>query len=186
MPFCLNSDKFSVRSVNVVIVRVTSRLVLSLCNHARDTIQKHIFQCVFRLVQTRLLLARHAKPATERAFCVAQRRSRRSPAFTGGRARRRRSAERGKGGNQTRRRSFAAGNPSGVRQNPLRHAKPATERAFCMSQRRDRGSPECSNRSLHRIGIAPLLTKAGLFLFLHVMYFRMFHYSPLFWLHILQ
>lgn len=57
MPFCLNSDKFSVRSVNVVIVRVTSRLVLSLCNHARDTIQKHIFQCVFRLVQTRLLLA---------------------------------------------------------------------------------------------------------------------------------
>ena len=74
--------------------------------------------------------SRHAKPATERAFCVAQRRSRRSPAFTGGRARRRRSAERGKGGNQTRRRSFAVGTPSGVRQNPRATRSPPLSGLF--------------------------------------------------------
>ncbi len=43
--------------MNVVIVRVTSRRVSSFSNHARNTIQKDIFQSVFFLVQTRLLLA---------------------------------------------------------------------------------------------------------------------------------
>ena len=53
----LRFGKLAVRSVNIVIVRVTSRLVLPLCNHARNTIDEDILQYILRLVQTRLLLA---------------------------------------------------------------------------------------------------------------------------------
>ena len=54
----LRFGKLAVCSVNIVVVRVTSRLVLPLCNHARNTIDEDIFQYILRLVQTRLLLAR--------------------------------------------------------------------------------------------------------------------------------
>ena len=54
----LRFGKLAVRSVNIVIVRITSRLVLPLCNHARNTIDEDILQYILRLVQTRLLLAR--------------------------------------------------------------------------------------------------------------------------------
>lgn len=56
--FLLHFDELAVCPVKVVIVRVTSRRVSSFSNHARNTIQKDIFQSVFFLVQTRLLLAR--------------------------------------------------------------------------------------------------------------------------------
>ena len=53
----LRFGKLAVRSVNIVVVRVTSRLVLPLCNHARNTVDEDILQYILRLVQTRLLLA---------------------------------------------------------------------------------------------------------------------------------
>ena len=59
MPFCLTSDKLAVRSVNIVIVRITSWLVLSFRDNARNTIYENVLQYLFRLVQTLSLLARH-------------------------------------------------------------------------------------------------------------------------------
>lgn len=51
-------DKFAACSVNIVIVCVLLRLGLPSGNNARDTIQENVLQITFRLVQTRLLLAR--------------------------------------------------------------------------------------------------------------------------------
>lgn len=51
-------DKLAARSVNIVIVRVTFRLVLSFRDNARNSIYEKILQYLFRLVQTLSLLAR--------------------------------------------------------------------------------------------------------------------------------
>ena len=50
-------DKLAARSVNIVIVRVTFRLVLSFRDNARNSIYEKILQYLFRLVQTLSLLA---------------------------------------------------------------------------------------------------------------------------------
>ena len=68
--------------MNIVIVRVTFRLVLSFRDNARNSIYEKILQYLFRLVQTLSLLAQKAgfvrsgKTATEQRSFAPQARSR--------------------------------------------------------------------------------------------------------------
>lgn len=65
-------DKLAVRSVDIIIVRVTFRLVLSFRDNARNSIYEKILQYLFRLVQTLSLLARQelTKQALKQRFSM--------------------------------------------------------------------------------------------------------------------